>query len=213
MRILLFIPLLIAGASFGQSKKDLQAQVVSYQQKLDSINLVLEKTRRINDSLSNEIRQKERDLTDKQSTLDYRTKELETLQRQMETQQSSKQEPPASKLPKNQNNTGPFANSGLNRSGDRSHLLGNDNARFLIKKPEVTGIGSKESCRIVFQVIVDQNGEIVGTPELNKASTTTSDAGLIKKVSALVKAQAKYNPLKKGSQNTTETIIIQIKPN
>lgn len=210
-RILLFIPLLIAGTAFGQSKKDLQAQVVSYQQKLDSINRVLEETRRINDSLSNEIRQKERDLADKQSTLDYRTKELETLQSQMETQQSSKQEPPASKLTKTRNNTNPFANSGLNSSGGERASLGNDNHRYLIKQPDVSALSSEKSCEIVFRVMVAENGEILEIPVVIRSMTTTSDEALIQKVSKLVKSQAKYNPLK-GVGNSEETILIRIKP-
>lgn len=214
MKTLLFLSVLIAGTTFGQSKKDLKAQVVSYQQKLDSMNLVIEKTQHINDSLSNEIRQKERALTDKQSTLDYRTKELEILQSQMETQQSSKQEAPASKLAKiPRDNNNPFTNGGGgNGSGNERASLGNDNHRYLIKKPDFSALSSEEFCKIVFRVIVDQNGEIIGIPAVIRSSTTTSDEVLIKKASALVKSQAKYNPLKKGAGNTEETILIRINP-
>lgn len=55
MRIGLFLSLLISGTAFSQSKSDLKVQVASYQQRLDSMNLVLEKTQHINDSLSSEI--------------------------------------------------------------------------------------------------------------------------------------------------------------
>ena len=221
MKTGLFLLLLITGTAFGQSKKELKAQVASYQQKLDSTNLALEKTQRINDSLSGEIQQKENALKTKQAAIETKTKELEiikvqieSLNSQIENLKSSKKEEPAAKLPKlKPRDDNPFGTGGGNGSGNRSHLIGNDDARHLIKHPETSGISSKEACRLVFQVVVDENGEVVGMPTVNKTNTTTSDAVLIQKVSAIIKSQAKYNPLKKGSQNTTETIIIQIKSN
>jgi hypothetical protein len=221
MKTELFFSLLITGTAFSQSKKDLKAQVASYQQKLDSTNLVLEKTQRSNDSLSSGIWQKENALQNKQAALETKTKELEiikvqieSLNIQIENLKSSQKEEPAAKLPKMKpRDDNPFGTGGGNGSGNRSHLIGNDNARHLIKYPETRGISSKEACRLVFQVVVNENGEIIGMPAVIKTNTTTSDTVLIQKVSAIIKSQAKYNPLKKGSQNTTETIVIQIKPN
>lgn len=219
MKTLLFFSLLIAGTAFSQSKKDLIAQVASYKQRLDSMNLALEKTQHLNDSLSNEIKQKEQALKDKQATLDYRTKELEILNVQIENLKSSKKEDPtpAPKLPKiakPQDN--PFGNYDRDRL-ERDHSLGKDDGdgrgRYLINKPDVSAISSEESCKIVFQVIVDENGRILGTPEVIRASTTTSDQVLIKKVSATVKSQAKYNPAKKGTANMKMIIPILINPN
>ncbi len=213
MKIALFFSLLIAGITFGQSKSDLKAQVVSYQQRLDSMNLVLEKTQHINDSLSSEIKQKENALKNKQATLDYRTKELEDLNFQIENLKSSKKEEPISKI--RPPNTNPFGTGGGNGSGNGSHTLGDDNGdggRYLIKKPNTSAISSEESCRIVFQVMVDENGEIIGIPTVSKINTTTSDQVLIQKISAIIKSQAKYNPVK-GAPNKEEIITIRINPN
>lgn len=209
MRTLLFFSLLIAGTTFSQSKKDLKAQVVSYQQRLDSMNLTLEKTQRINDSLSSEIQQKENALKNKQATLDKQTRELEILNIQIENLKASDQT--GIKLPKLRDD-GPFTNGGGNGSGNERASLGNDNHRYLIKKPDFSALSSEESCKIVFRVIVDENGEIIGIPVVIRSSTTTSDEVLIKKASALVKSQAKYNPFKKGAGNTEETILIRINP-
>lgn len=215
MKILLVFSLLVAGTTFGQSKKDLKAQVASYQQRLDSINLVLEKWQHVNDSLSSEIQQKDQVLKDKQATLDYRTKEVETLNVQIENLKLSKKEEPAPKLPKPPiNRSDPFGNYDRNPS-KRDHSFGKDNGdgnRYLVTKPNISAISSETSCKIVFQVIVDENGEIIGAPIVIREKTTTSDEVLIKKVSAVVKSQAKYNPIK-GAANTKTTISILVNPN
>lgn len=178
------------------------------------MNLVLEKTQRINDSLSSEIQQKENALKNQQATLDKRTRELEILNIQIENLKSSKQEKPSSKLPKMpRDNMNPFTNDGGNGSGNEGNRMGDDhNDRYLIKRPHVSALFPEESCTIVFQVSVDEKGEILGIPAVVRVSTTASDQVLIKKVSALVKSQAKYNPVK-GAANTKKTISIQVKPN
>jgi hypothetical protein len=213
MRTVLFLSLLLAGTAFSQSKSELKAQVASYQQRLDSMNLVLEKTQRINDSLSSEIRKKENSLKDKQATLDYRTRELEVLNTQIESLKSPKKEEPVYKLPKVSRKDNPFGTGGGNGSGNSGKKTGDDNgvSRRLIKNPDVSKLFSKESCTIVFLITVDQNGEILGIPEVNRAWTTTSDEELIKKVSELVKSQAKYNPVK-WEGNTEMSISIRVYP-
>ncbi|MDF3028398.1 MAG: hypothetical protein K0S23_2705 [Fluviicola sp.] len=209
MKTLLFLSLLITGTTFSQSKKDLKAQVASYQQRLDSMNLVLEKTQRINDSLSSEIRQKENALKTKQAALDKKTKELEILNAQVESFKASKQESPSPKFPKAPRNN-PFSNDGGNGSGDGGSQLGTDNYRHLINDLDVSGIHSKESCTLAFRVNVGKNGEIIGAPAVIRERTTTSNEVLIKKVSALIKSQAKYSSIK-GIGNTEETIFIRLK--
>lgn len=194
MKTGLFLLLLITGVAFGQSKKELKAQVASYQQKLDSANLALEKTQRINDSLSGEIQQKENELKTKQAVIDKASKKLESLKAQIERLKSSKEKDSLSKLHE------------IPR--DR-HI---DFRRFLIKSPDVSAISSKKSCTILFRVIIDEKGDVIETPKVIKSSTTTTDQVLIKKVAALVKSQAKYNS-DKGAANRPISIVIRIHPN
>ncbi len=194
MKTGLFFLLLITGTTFGQSKKELKAQVATYQQKLDSTNLVLEKTQHINDSLSSEIRQQENALKDKQAVIDKATKKLESLKAQIERLKSSKEKDSLPKL--------------REIPGDGRLYV----RRFLIKRPDASSISSKKKCSIVFMVIVDEKGDVIGTPKLMKSSTTTTDQKLIEKVSALVKSQAKYNS-DKGARNIAMSINIPIHPN
>jgi len=193
MKTGLFLLLLITGTAFGQSKKELKAQVASYQQKLDSANLALEKTQHINDSLSGEIQQKENELKTKQAFIDKATKKLESLKGQIERLKSSKEKDSLSKL---------------HEIPPDRHL---DVRRFLIKRPDVSAIASKKSFTMMFMVVIDEKGDVVGTPKLMRSSTTTTDQVLIKKVSALVKSQAKYNA-DKGAPNRSMSIAIPIHP-
>lgn len=193
MKTGLFFLLLFTGTAFGQSKKELKSQVASYQQKLDSTNLALKKTQHINDSLSSEIRQKENALKNKQDTLDKAIKKLKILNAKIETLKSSKEKDSLSKF---------------REIPPDSHF---DVRRFLIKRPDVSAITSKKSFSMMFMVVIDEKGDVIGTPRLMRSSTTTTDQVLIKKVAALVKSQAKYNS-DKGAPNKSMTIAIPIHP-
>lgn len=82
-----------------------------------------------------------------------------------------------------------------NGSGSGNGSGGGTIKRKLIRTPNTKNIDSDEDCKIVINVKVNAAGEIVGTPTHDRIKTTTNDEALIRKVIALVKAEAKYNPV------------------
>ncbi len=82
--------------------------------------------------------------------------------------------------------------------------------RFLIKQPNASEIVSDEDCRITFIVMVDENGNVIGTPSVVTSKTTTTDTALIQKVAALIKKEAKYNKCS-GSEITKISITVNVR--
>jgi hypothetical protein len=64
--------------------------------------------------------------------------------------------------------------------------------REMIRKPNTDVISTNETCIIVLKVIVDPEGNVVGTPTVERARTTTDNTELIRKVIEIVKKEMRY---------------------
>ncbi|WP_343636053.1 hypothetical protein [Fluviicola sp.] len=84
--------------------------------------------------------------------------------------------------------------------------------RYLITQPNTNSIQSDENCKIVLSVLVDPDGNVVGSPVFTKGNSTTNDMVLINQVIYVVKSQAQFNKIK-GTRNTKEVIAIRITAN
>lgn len=119
----------------------------------------------------------------------------------------------------------PFGTGGINggkyRGNNTEGILDTQNEdprpaeivkRFLVAQPNTSSIQSDENCKILLSVLVDPDGNIVGSPVFAKGSSTTNDMILINQVIHVVKNQAQFNKIK-GTKNTKETIAIRITAN
>ncbi len=84
--------------------------------------------------------------------------------------------------------------------------------RQLIEFPNTHNIASDENCKIVLSVLVDPDGNIVGSPTLVKSGSTTNDMAMINQVISAVKNQAKFNKAN-TTKNTKELIVIRVNAN
>lgn len=78
---------------------------------------------------------------------------------------------------------------------------GGTSVRKLIRKPNTLNIKSDDDCRIVLNVTVNADGDVINAT-VDNAGTTTSNSALIREVIALVKRDAKYSP-SPGARNVT----------
>ena len=135
--------------------------------------------------------------------------------------------PPSTKNP----DDNPFANdggSGPGKGGGKGGGLGKDDGdgkddgppgggsgggtRNRISEPNTREIHSDEDCNIKFKIRIDETGNIVGTPTVVRAGTTTTDEVLIKKVAALVKRDTRYSA-SKGAKIVEKTITVHVNAN
>lgn len=127
----------------------------------------------------------------------------------------------------------PFSGSGGKNGGDKGGLFGNDNGggsgpgtgtgsgggdglggnRQLIRKPNSLNIQSEENCKVTLNIKIDAEGNVIGTPIVDRDNTTTSSTDIINQVIALVKSEAKYSPLPSGSPVEKKKVTIQVKSN
>jgi hypothetical protein len=119
----------------------------------------------------------------------------------------------------------PFATGGINggkyRGANPEGMYDNQNSdskstekvnRFLVTVPNTYNIKSDENCKIVLAVLVDPNGNIIGSPTSVKGSSTTNNIALINQVIGIVKNQAQFNKAN-VTKNTKETVTIRITAN
>lgn len=84
--------------------------------------------------------------------------------------------------------------------------------RFLVEKPNTNNLQSDENCTIVLSVLVDPNGNIIGTPTFIKNGSSATDMTLINQVISIVKNQARFNKAA-VTKNMKEAIVIRISAN
>ncbi len=229
MKTLIIIILLVPAAGFAQSKKELNAALAMQIATNDSLEFALKQQTAVTDSLKTELALQLKkfgyQLTYTQ-TLEYNVESIHKKFTECSAENSllkeeldnclSKGKPVTPTKPKTPENN-PFGGNGGHGSGNGNNF-GNDDGigsgdgekRYLIAKPDVSEIESEENCTIVFTVMINENGDIVGTPTVIKEKTTTTNTALILKVAQVVKAQAKYNVLKKGSEIVKTPLTIQI---
>lgn len=98
--------------------------------------------------------------------------------------------------------------NGLNGSGG----FGRNGSRKLIRRPNTVDIQSDETCKIYLSIKIDEFGNVVGTPLVNRELTTTQSTDIITQVIQKVKSEAKYSEAL-GSPVEKVTVIIEVKAN
>lgn len=102
-------------------------------------------------------------------------------------------------------------------SGKGGKLGNNDNgseptSRMMIIGPKTSNLKSDQDCNIVFSIVIDATGNVVGTPTVDMSRTTTLNQELIHKVSGIVKEEVRYTK-SSGAKNITKTITVHIDAN
>lgn len=84
--------------------------------------------------------------------------------------------------------------------------------REMIRRPNIDVIRTSEACVVVLKVTVDPDGNVVGTPTLDRANTTTDNIELIREVIEIVKKETRYTKAP-GKALATVTIRVKLKVN
>jgi len=185
-----------------------------------AVNVKLtQQTSRLQTAL-NEVNQSYSNCQRLNNTLEKENEQLKQAA-QEKTKSTTKAKTVSSKATTKSPALNPFGNGGSGNvagNGNRTEPFlegqsgpgnGAPNNRYLIQKPDTRDIQCDETCELAFIVTVNELGEIVGEPILDKSGTTTTDSVLIKKVLTLVKEQTKYSPMK-GAGNLKKTIRVKL---